>query len=733
MRAAAPSDRVPRVRLRRLLTEPWPVWAAVLVMTAASTVLMVWNLGRGDNFAFYESAAKSMSESWRAFVFGAFDPGATVTLDKLSGFLVPQAASAALFGFSTSALALPQVVEGVVTIWCCALVGLRWGGRPAALVAAGAAASMPIFVSMFGHPMEDGLVTMALAVALVWWQRAVLTGSWWALAWSGIAVGVGFQAKMMQAWFVLPGLVIALLVLGGMSRVRRLARAGTFAAVAVAASVGWMAIVQVVPSGVRPFVDGSTNDNLFAMVFGYNGIDRVFPGLVPGAVGPGEQSGGATAAISSMLGSTGGFALHPKLFAPENLTQIGWLYPAAAAGIVLAFARWWPRRDHRSAAERAAFATTVAVTLWLAVAAAVLTASVMPHTAYLAALGVQLALLAAIAFSRAWTLQRSGRRRDRLVLPALLAGQTVWAVALASWGAMPAVLAVPMGAVSICGAAVVLTHEVRSGAVLSPRAASTAVAAVAGLALLAGPALWSVQALDAGRDGSGIDAYLGWRPPAAVAGVASPRPARTADVYGFPVAAASDSSVVDPGATESFHVSPPNLWGGAPTASTPVDDLLRVIAADASGAPAPAAGTGAPIVTDSWAISADIIDTTGQAVLTDGGYSGAVPVFTTAQLKDLVDNGSVRWFVVKAGAGAKDPVAQFVAQQRCTVVRTWGTDASVSAGALGLLADTRSSVAESLSPVLNGLTAEADAASAASSASATTRPDRSFTLWQCRP
>ena len=240
MRAAAPSDRVPRVRLRRLLTEPWPVWAAVLVMTAASAVLMVWNLGRGDNFAFYESAAKSMSESWRAFVFGAFDPGATVTLDKLSGFLVPQAASAALFGFSTSALALPQVVEGVVTIWCCALVGLRWGGRPAALVAAGAAASMPIFVSMFGHPMEDGLVTMALAVALVWWQRAVLTGSWWALAWSGIAVGVGFQAKMMQAWFVLPGFVIALLVLGGMSRVRRLARAGTFAAVAVAASVGGM-------------------------------------------------------------------------------------------------------------------------------------------------------------------------------------------------------------------------------------------------------------------------------------------------------------------------------------------------------------------------------------------------------------------------------------------------------------------------------------------------------------
>jgi len=28
---------------------------------------------------------------------------------------------------------------------------------------------------MFAHPMEDGLVTMALAVSVVWWQRAVLT------------------------------------------------------------------------------------------------------------------------------------------------------------------------------------------------------------------------------------------------------------------------------------------------------------------------------------------------------------------------------------------------------------------------------------------------------------------------------------------------------------------------------------------------------------------------------
>jgi hypothetical protein len=47
-----------------------------------------------------------MSQSWQALLFGAFDPAATVTLDKLSGFAVPQALSVRLFGMSTSALAL---------------------------------------------------------------------------------------------------------------------------------------------------------------------------------------------------------------------------------------------------------------------------------------------------------------------------------------------------------------------------------------------------------------------------------------------------------------------------------------------------------------------------------------------------------------------------------------------------------------------------------------------------
>jgi 4-amino-4-deoxy-L-arabinose transferase and related glycosyltransferases of PMT family len=57
-----------------------------------------------------------MSESWHDFIFGAFDPAGTVTVDKLPGALWVQALSLRVFGFHIWALVLPQVVEGVLTV-----------------------------------------------------------------------------------------------------------------------------------------------------------------------------------------------------------------------------------------------------------------------------------------------------------------------------------------------------------------------------------------------------------------------------------------------------------------------------------------------------------------------------------------------------------------------------------------------------------------------------------------
>jgi hypothetical protein len=60
-----------------------PVWArpALLAVAAAATALYAWNITQAGLAPFYSVAVKSMSESWKAFFYGALDPNATVTID----------------------------------------------------------------------------------------------------------------------------------------------------------------------------------------------------------------------------------------------------------------------------------------------------------------------------------------------------------------------------------------------------------------------------------------------------------------------------------------------------------------------------------------------------------------------------------------------------------------------------------------------------------------------------
>ncbi len=107
-----------------------PSWArpTLLGIAAVAALLYAWNIADAGLSPFYSVAVKSMSESWKAFFYGAFDPKATITIDKLAGSFLPQALSARIFGFHPWSLALPQVLEGVVTVLVMYRVVRRWAG-----------------------------------------------------------------------------------------------------------------------------------------------------------------------------------------------------------------------------------------------------------------------------------------------------------------------------------------------------------------------------------------------------------------------------------------------------------------------------------------------------------------------------------------------------------------------------------------------------------------------------
>ncbi len=285
-----------------------PSWArpALLAVAAVAALLFAWNITQAGLAPFYSVAVKSMSVSWKAFFYGAFDPKATITIDKLAGSFAPQALSARIFGYHPWSLALPQVIEGVIATLAMYRVVRRWAGPVPGLLAAGIFALTPIAASMFGHSMEDGLLTMCLVLAADAYQRAVMEARLRSLIWSGVWVGVGFQAKMLQAWMVLPALVIGYLLFAPARPWRRIWQVGVAGVVMLAVSLSWVALYTFTPAQDRPYVDGSTNNSAISMVFGYNGLER-FGISVPGSVtsGPGVSGGGAGGPTREAAGNGG--------------------------------------------------------------------------------------------------------------------------------------------------------------------------------------------------------------------------------------------------------------------------------------------------------------------------------------------------------------------------------------------------------------------------------------------
>ena len=95
--------------------------------------------------------------------------------------------------------------------------------------------------------------------------RAITTGRLRSLLWAGVLVGLAFQAKMLQAWLVLPALYLAYLV-AAPARSLPPARASTSrcpASSTLVVSLSWMTAVTLVPSADRPYVDGSCDDSVF--------------------------------------------------------------------------------------------------------------------------------------------------------------------------------------------------------------------------------------------------------------------------------------------------------------------------------------------------------------------------------------------------------------------------------------------------------------------------------------
>jgi 4-amino-4-deoxy-L-arabinose transferase-like glycosyltransferase len=582
-----------------------PAWArpALLAIAALAGLAYAWNIESTYLEPFYGGAARSMALSWHNFFFGAADPWGSVSVDKLPGALWLQALSIRAFGPHVWAFALPQVLEGVLTIFVLYDAVRRVAGAGAGIVAAVVMTTSPIVILLDHGNISDTLLILLLVAAADATIRAVVGGRAGPLLWAGLFVGLAFQAKMLQAWLVLPALFLTYLLASPVRSLwRRSVHVVVSGLIALAVSLSYMSAVSLVPSGSRPYVDGSCDDSIFNQVFSYNGLNRVGNTLLDshGCSRPSRWIENLSRTASRLHLNTGAIApgwdrlLH-GVFGHDD----AWLLLAAVVAAVGLFvaSRDKPRTDPLRAA-------TVLWLTWLVVTFAAFSAGRPVNSYYVAALVPAVAALCGMGGAAAWHRRRI--RSVRVTLLVLVIATVAIDVAL-----VPGYVGVRDWVVAASVVVGVLASAVLLASLL-PRHDSV-------WSLAAGPAL-AAAALLLGT---------GWASAIVVTEGLGPFDSPYAPAS---VNRATQAAIADYGPDQQA--------------------LLRFVATVPRGQAAD--------VLETSRAAGDYILATGREFLPVGGFSGVVPAPTLDQFEHDIDAGRVRQVTLATAPLSANPIMRWV-------------------------------------------------------------------------
>ena len=485
-----PTPRAARLRsrvLRRPRAGALFARPELLGLMALAALLNLWNLSiNGFANTYYAAAVRSMSSSWHDFLFASLDKSGLMTVDKPPLAFWIEALSARIFGFNSLAILVPEALMGVAAVAFVYDMTRRMFGRVAGGVAGLAFALTPITVAIARHNNPDEALILCSVAALWCAVRALETGRTKWLVWCGVCVGLGFEAKMGVALFVVPGIALAWIWTrwGETWRERFKAfRQLVYGGVAMIAVGGaWPLLVTLTPAADRPWISGTSDNSVWSLIFGYNGLGRV-SGQTGGPSGGGGLGGGGGGFGGNLFGgATGPFRLLESALGD----QAGWLLGfAVVAGLAILVLTRLRRRDPRTGwlmVVGGAFLVTAVVFSY---------ASGIFHPYYVSFLAPFAAALvgagASLMLPRAFGGTASSKTA-RIIAPLAIAGGAI--TELVVLGELSGSLAWATPLVIGVGGACAIVLALR----LSPRVRAVLVA-VAMAALLAAPASWAAETL----------------------------------------------------------------------------------------------------------------------------------------------------------------------------------------------------------------------------------------------
>ena len=639
----------------RWQTFPWRR-ASIVALLALATILYVWDLGAsGWGNSFYAAAVQAATKSWKAFLFGSFDSSNFITVDKPPASLWVMDISARIFGVNSWSILLPQALEGVAAVGLLYAAVRRRFGHGAGLIAGLVLAVTPVAALIFRYNNPDALLVLLLVASAFAMERALEHGRTRWLVLAAVLIGFGFLTKMLQAFVVVPVFAGVYALAAPVSLHKRLVQLLAAGGALVVSAGWWVAVVLLWPASSRPYIGGSSDNNILNLIFGYNGFGRITGNETGSVGGTGGPGGWGPTGITRMFNvSFGG--------------DISWLIPAAL--IAFAAVLWLRWRAPRTDLQRA---SALLWGGWLILTALLFSfAQGIIHPYYTIALAPAIGALVGIGGVALW--RERHRVSARVVLAAMVVAATVWSAVLLSrspdwlpWLRYAVVVAGLVAAAGLIAAG--RLRRVATGAVIGlaiaaslggsvTYAVDTALTPHTGAIPSAGPAVAGASAFgpgggpggnpNAGPPGGGLRFGPGiatGAPPAGAGQFAGGPP-------GFFGAGSSTSTPFGrggfgpPGSGAPGGQGRGGAAGGLLNASTPSSALVTALQSGASSYTWVAATVGANSAAG-YQLAAD------DPVMAIGGFNGTDPTPTLNQFEQYVSQHQIHYFI--AGGGGFGP------------------------------------------------------------------------------
>ncbi|HEU4421856.1 MAG TPA: glycosyltransferase family 39 protein [Pilimelia sp.] len=463
-------------------------WLGLTACLGLAAVFRMWGAPdtSGTGNLYYTAAALSMSQDWTTFLTGGLDTSHFAAMDKPAVWLWPSALLIKAFGLNWATMFLPTAIAGTLSVLVLALAvreasGDTPTGRAAALLAALGLAISPMNVAIDRDNHPDAIMLLALLLAAWMAIRAVRRGALGPLLGAAALVGLAFNAKLLQAFIVLPAFALLWIVSGPGSIARRLAGLVGGGVTLAAASLAWPTLVTLF-AAERPWISSSSDGTFAGRLLDIRDVH-----FSESPTSPNPMAEKVLGALHTGEAFHAGPPGPGRLFSGALADQVSWWIPLAVLAAVVVGLGLRGRRRQDPAVGALVFWSAWAVCCWAVFS--LMSGTLHPY--YTSMMVPALAALCATGLVAAWTSWRRGEARGAWLLTAQVLVASVWAATvLANTTARkPASLA---GLVLGLGALAVVALFISR----RPTARVGWVAVLVAAAMLAAPLTWSVKTAD---------------------------------------------------------------------------------------------------------------------------------------------------------------------------------------------------------------------------------------------